>query len=253
MKPIRWLLAGLSLLLLLAAVLFATAPADLAYRWYADRLGPLRAEGLSGSVWDGRASAVSVFGTALGPAEWRLDAWSALRGAAHGNIALTGELVRGKAALRQSGDALRLEGVQAAFPASVLGPALDIPALILTGNIEVEAAHAELRQGVLHSAEGTATWREIVIAGAAQARVDGLEARFVPAAGGGIEANLRDLGGSLAVDGRVTVREGRYNAQVRLALRQPDPQLQEALQYIGERMPDGSTLLRIEGTLHPLW
>ena len=85
MKPIRWLLAGLSLLLLLAAILVVTAPADLAYRWYADRLGPLRAEGLSGSVWDGRASAVSVFGTALGPAEWRLDAWATLRGAAHGD------------------------------------------------------------------------------------------------------------------------------------------------------------------------
>jgi general secretion pathway protein N len=240
MKPIRWLLAGLSILLLLAAVLVATAPADLAYRWYADRLGPLRAEGLSGSVWDGRASAVSVFGTAL-------------RGAPRGDIALTGELVHGKAALRSAGGALRLEDVEAAFPASVLGPALDIPALILTGNIAVEAAHAELRDGVLQSAEGTATWREIVIAGAAQARVDGLEARFVPAAGGGIEANLRDLSGSLAVDGRVTVHEGRYAAQVRLALRQPDPQVQEALQYIGERMPDGSTLLRIEGTLHPLW
>jgi hypothetical protein len=194
-----------------------------------------------------------VFGTALGPAQWRLEPWSALRGTLRGELALTGKLVHGKAALHRAAGTLRLEGIEAGFPASVLGPALDIPALILTGNIEVLASHAELRAGVLQSAEGTATWREIAIAGAAQARVDGLEARFVPAAGGGIEAKLRDLGGTLAVDGRVTVREGRYHAQVRLALREPDPQVQEALQYIGERMPDGSTMLRIEGTLHPLW
>lgn len=253
MKSIRWLLAGLSVLLLLGVVLFATAPADLAYRWFSDRLGPLRAEGLDGSVWFGSASAVSVFGTALGPAQWRLDPWSALRGSLRGEVELTGELVHGKAALQRADGTLRLEGIEAGFPASVLGPALDIPALILTGNIEVVAPHAELRDGVLQSAEGTATWREIAIAGAAQARVDGLEARFVPAAGGGVEANLRDLGGTLAVDGRVSVRDGRYQAQVRLALRQPDPQLQEALQYIGERLPDGSTMLRIDGTLHPLW
>jgi hypothetical protein len=253
MKLIRWLVAGFLLLLLMAAVLFATAPADLVYRWYADRLGPVRAEGLGGSLWFGHASAVSVFGTALGPAQWRLEPWSALRGTLRGEFELTGDLVNGKVSLQHGEGTLRLDGVEATFPASVLGPALDIPALILTGNIEVEAAHAELRNGVLQSAEGTATWREIAIAGAAQARVDGLEARFVPAAGGGVEANLRDLGGTLAVDGRVSVRDGRYQAQVRLALRQPDPQVQEALQYIGERMPDGSTMLRIEGTLHPLW
>lgn len=253
MTPIRWLLAGLSVLLLLALLLLATAPADLAYRWFGHRLGALRAEGLSGSVWNGQASAVSALGTALGPASWRLDAWSVLRGAPRGEIALTGATVHGKAALRGGDGLLRLQDLEAEFPASVLGPALDIPALILTGTIRVEASQVELREGVLQSAAGSATWREIVIAGAAQARVDGLEARFVPAPGGGVDANLRDLGGSLAVDGRVNVREGRYTAQVRLALRQPDPQAQEALHYIGERMADGSTLLRIEGTLHPLW
>ncbi len=253
MKPIRWLLLGLSVLLLLALLLVATAPADLAYRWFAHRLGPVRAEGLSGSVWNGSASGVSVFGTALGPANWRLDGWSVLRGAAHGDIALAGEVVQGKAALRRVDGAWRLEDVAAEFPASVLGPALDIPALILTGTVRVEAKYAALRGGVLESADGIATWREIVIAGAAQARVDGLEARFVPAPGGGVDANLRDLGGSLAVDGRVEVRAGRYSAQVRLAARDADPQVGEALQYIGERMSDGSTLLRIEGNLHPLW
>jgi hypothetical protein len=36
-------------------------------------------------------------------------------------------------------------------------------------------------------------------------------------------------------------------------LREDNPQLAELLTYVGQRRDDGSSYLRVEGTLTPLW
>jgi len=40
---------------------------------------------------------------------------------------------------------------------------------------------------------------------------------------------------------------------VKLGVRGDNPQLAEALLYVGERTPDGGSLLRVEGTLRKLF
>jgi general secretion pathway protein N len=252
----KWFKRGalaLLVLLVLAAILLATAPADLVYRLFASRLGPIRAEGLSGTVWNGSATALSAFDTPLGKLQWRLDPWLSLRGRPAGTLSIEGSEVRGESRVGTEGGTVRLHDLKAEFPARLLGPALDIPALVMLGRVAVDVPEAVLTDGILRQARGVATWRDLGVSGAAEARLDGVEIGFAPSDAQTIRATVRDLGGALAIDGTVVLRDGRFHAEVRLAAREANPNIEEALKFIGQLTPDGASLLIVDGQLYPLW
>ena len=253
MRFVRTLLVLLLVAIVLAAVLAWTAPAEIAYRFLKPRLGPVELSGLTGSVWDGRAEQATAFGVPIGALDWRVEKASALARRLDARLGLSGGGIEAGASVHGDGDVVRLEDLRATLPAALMGPALDIPALVLTGEIALDVSEAEVTQGLLTRATGTATWRDIGVLGAAVASLPGIRAEFAPRADGAIEARLSDLGGALAVDGTVVIRDGTFDSETRLSLRDPDSRLAEVLKFVGERTPDGGSLLRIEGELKPLW
>jgi hypothetical protein len=252
MRWIKWLLFVQALLLLLAGLLLWLAPASLAYRYMADRFGPVRLVDVGGSVWEGRARQLVVFDVALGSLSWRISPWSVLSNRPEGELQIDGDEVDARAGFVRDGGTMTLRGVDASFPAVLLGPALDIPALRLTGTVALRASEAVVVDGLLTSAEGQADWRDVGISGAAQARLPGVRADFAPSADGGIAVRVADAGGPLAIVGTATLRDGRYVSETTFELREPNPQLAEAISWIGQRTPAGGSYLRIEGELHPL-
>lgn len=253
MRLLRALFVLALVALVLLAVLAWTAPAEVAYRYARDRFGPIELSGISGSVWQGRAAQVAAFGQGLGALDWRVAKRPLLSRRADAQLTLGGAGIDGSTRIEAGGDTVRLEALELTLPARLLGPALDIPALVFEGDIALDVPEAEIAGGYLRSARGTASWKEIGVQGAAVARLPGVRADFAPSPDGAIEATIRDLGGALAVDGRVTIRDGKFTSETRLSLREPAPQLEEMLKFIGERTPDGASLLRIEGELKKLW
>lgn len=253
MRILRALLVLVLLALLLLGVLVWTAPADVAYAWLRERLGPIELAGVTGSVWEGRAAEVAALGRGLGALEWRLGKRAMLSRRLDGHFTLGGAGIEGSADVAGGSDELRIANLKLTLPAELLGPAMDIPALVFEGRVELDVPEARLAGGYLRSARGSAVWRDIGVRGAAVARLPGIRADFAPAADGSIEATLDDLGGALDVDGIVKIRDGAFTSETRLALREPDPHLAEMLKFIGERTPDGASLLRVEGTLEKLW
>lgn len=254
MRFLRNLLILLLVLAIVAGALAWTAPADLAYRLFGARLAPLTAQGLSGSVWDGAAERVAAYDFPLGRAAWHIDRGAAIRGTMSGDIDLQGQQVRGNARFMSAAGAFDLEGLKAEFPAQLLAPALDIPALVLLGTVALDVEKLELADGMLRTAKGKATWRDLGVTGGAEARLPGLEITFAPDASGQIVADIRDLGGPLAIEGRTTIAGTQYRSETHLWLREPNPQLEEALKWVGERSPspEGGSLLRIEGEIQQL-
>jgi len=252
MKSLKVLLIALLITLAALASLLWLAPAELALRWFGDRLGAIRLQGVSGSVWQGRAEQLVAFDVALGPLLWTVDRSSALQGNPRGRLQLAGSEVRASGDFVRSGAALRLSNLSANLPAALLAPALDIPALGLVGRIDLQASAAELRDGLLYSAQGRAEWRDLGVTGAASVRLPGVAIDFAPAADGAILAEVADLGGPLAIAGEVRLKDGHFVSETRLNLRQPDPQIEEALKFIGQRTADGGSFLRVEGQLHEI-
>src|ERR1700740_2199495 len=74
MRILRALLVLIVVVLVAAAIVAATLPASTAYKYFGDRLGALQLSGLSGTIWDGRASSAQVFGQELGALTWQLKA-----------------------------------------------------------------------------------------------------------------------------------------------------------------------------------
>ncbi len=253
MRLIKILLVVVLALVVVAGALVWTAPAQLAYRWFAPRLQPFSLNGITGSVWQGSARDLIAMGVTLGPIDWRFDRGAALAGRVEGGIALKGEQVRGNANVRETGaGVIEIQQARLRFPATLLGPAVDIPALRFLGTIDIDAPRAEVRDGLLVSATGRARWTEIGVVGAAQARLPGIVMDFAPTTDGALAANITDLGGPLEIKGQTLLRDGHFLTEVRLHLREPNSQLEELLKFVGQRLPDGGSYLRVEGDMTPL-
>lgn len=242
---------GLVLMFLVAigiAVLW-TFPAGLAYQWFGGNFGELRLEGIEGRVWKGRAAQVWFDDEYLGALEWTLPPFSVLSRRpdvtfflSGGNVTASGQAVRG------SDRRIRIPKVQIGLPARMAEPALDMPALVMQGLIEIELEDVELSRFGLERARGRLMWRDASVAGAAEAMLGDLFADVEAPSLGLIEGRLYDGGGPLSMDGWFRLRVTTFNAEVRLEARGGQPQVLEALQFAGEPQADGSVILRVEGS-----
>ncbi|HET6545887.1 MAG TPA: type II secretion system protein N [Rhodanobacteraceae bacterium] len=255
MRLLKILLVLVILLLIVLGVFAWTLPADLAYRYAANYLGPVTLSGVRGSVWNGHADGVSAFGRDLGELDWRLEKAPLLHRQLVADLRIKGADVDAAGAVtRNPDDTLVVRDLRFRFPAGLLEPALDVPALKLLGTISGVLTQATLANGFIRGAIGNARWSEAGVSGQAEARFSDILADFASRSDGSIAGTVHDDGqGNLKVDGSFSVRVDGYDAQARLVARNGDPQVMEMLRYIGQPQPDGSSKLVIHGRLFKLF
>lgn len=255
MKLLRRLFLLLLLLAAIGGVVAWTLPADLALRWFKPDLGPLQLAGVSGTVWQGRASAAAAFGTPLGAMDWDVQKTPLLLRRVVAHVRLSGGALELQGNLTRDADgSVLVQQLDFALPAETAAPALDIPSLKLHGRIEGRVDDARLANGWVGGARGTARWRDAAVSGEAEARLGELLAEFASQPDGSIAGTVRDDGASqLEVAGQFVISSGQFSATARLVARNGDPQVSEALRYVGEPQPDGSSLLKINGQLFKLF
>ncbi|UXI67561.1 type II secretion system protein N [Tahibacter amnicola] len=231
-----------------------TLPADLALRWFKPNLGPVQVAGVSGTLWHGRAASVTVFGTPVGALDWQVDKAPVLLRQIVARLNLSGGSITAKGEVMRDPDgSIAADNVDFAFPAELAAPALDIPSLKLLGRVDGHIDEARLAGGWVHGARGKARWRDAGVTGEAEARFGDLTVEFASKGDHSIAGTVKDDGTSgLIVDGQFVVQGGQFDVTARLSARNGDPQVQEALRYIGQLQPDGSSLLKIHGQLFKL-
>jgi hypothetical protein len=255
MRVVKILLAVVALLVAAALVLAWTLPGDIAWR-YANRLpGPVALTGIRGTVWNGHADGLSVFGRDLGELDWQVAKWPMLRGRVVADLRIKGaDIDATGVATRERGGAIELRDVRFRAPASVVEPVVDLPDLHLVGVVDGVLAQARIEGSTVRDAAGNLRWSEAGVSGAAEARFSDVLADFSTRPDGTITGSVRDDGqGNLEIDGGFTVAGNAYDAQVRLAARNEDPRVLETLRYIGQPQADGSSLLVIHGRLFRLF
>ncbi len=255
MRILRALLVLIIIVIAAAAVVAATLPASTAYNHFGDKLGALKLSGLSGTIWDGRASSAQVFGQELGALTWKLKAKPLLTdGIVDTHLNLDGGAVAADADTQrsQTGE-ISISNGTFRFPASLASPALDIPQLNLLGDIEGKLDRAQLNGILLTNASGTLHWKNAAVSGAAQAALGDLEANFSSDAAGVIHGTAHDLGGPLQLDGTFNVGGGNFDVDAHLAARDGNAQVAEALRFIGQPDADGTSHLIIRGQLFKLF
>ena len=238
-------------LLTIVVIAAWTLPAEIAYAWFGKRLQPVTLSDLSGDLWNGRAGSMRVLGQEIGALTWHLRKLPLLSGGdLVAQIEVSGTGGTAHAALTQNADrTLDVRETTISLPAATMEPALGVPALHLLGDVDITLAHARLRGIWVETADGTAVWRNAAVAGAAQARLSDLRVDFSTQPDGRIVCHVYDLGGPLSAEGHCEFKAGAYSAQVRLAARDGDAHVLDALQYVGQPQSDGSVFLKIQGHL----
>ncbi len=254
MRALRRLIAFLLILVVIAVIVAATFPAATAYRYWGDWLGVIKLSGITGTVWDGRASSAQVFGQEIGAATWNVHPPALLQGVVDAHVNVDGGAVTAAGDVQRMSDGtFQISGGTFHFPASFAAPALDIPTLNLLGDIDGKLDRGRLQGILLSDASGTMRWNHAAVSGAAQAPLGDLEATFTSAADGSIHGTARDLGGPLQLNGTFNVSAGSFDVDAHLAARDGNPQVAEALRYIGQPEADGTSHLIIRGQLFKLF
>lgn len=254
MRALRRLIALVLVLAVIAVIIAATLPAATAYRFVADRLGAVKLSGITGTVWDGRASSAQVFGQEIGAVTWSVHPQSLLQGVVTAHLNVDGGAVAAAADVqRNSDESILLNNGTFHFPASFAAPALDVPALNLLGDVDGKLDRGRLQGVLLTDASGTMRWNHAAVSGAAQAQLGDLEANFASAADGSIHGTAHDLGGPLQLNGTFDVSAGSFDVDAHLAARDGNAQVTEALRYIGQPDADGTSHLIIHGQLFKLF
>jgi len=248
MKHLRRFILCLIVLLAVAAIGIATCPASFAWRWFAGKAGAFKLDGLSGTVWNGHAAGASVFGAELGALDWQMSPLPLLRGAIAAQVDVHGGQVTGNGAVaRDSDGSLQVTGAKISLPASMAAPALDIPMLELLGQIDIDIAHLRVQGAWPTAAQGEIRWHNAAVAGSAQAALGDLQAQFSTVPDGSIAGTAHDLGGPLQLDATFRIDAGGYDVHAKLAARDGNAQVLDALRFIGQPQGDGTTLLLIHG------
>lgn len=253
MKLIKALLLIVVVLLLAGGALLALFPAKTAIDWMGGRMGPLELQEVGGTVWRGHADRVLAHGQTLGRLSWTLSPRSLLGGAAEVDLTLEGEAWNGSTQARVSGPlSAELSDLQMRFPAQMLAPAIDIPGLVPSGRVEVTLPRAVIVSGYPRQVQGEAIWREAAVAGEAAAALGDLKAEFSTTADGAITGILSDMGGPLALEGSFRFALTGFEVEALLSARNGDAAVDRALNHVGQRQADGSSLLTITGSLLPV-
>ncbi len=234
----------------------AGTPASAVVGW----IGPddARLSGVTGTLWRGSALAAKVGRVRLGPTRWSLSPLRLLLGQISAEVEsrIGGGDASGSLAVGLSGE-LSCTACKYDGPAASLRPIF--PALkALDGSLQLELANLELRDNWPVRAVGTAKLSKVALA-LAGAQADSvaptadfeatLSADPVPD-DGVIEVAIRDAGGPLQLNARLTVTPpGSYEFSGRLKARaNAPPELASALTMLGPKTGDGGTELTVSGT-----
>ncbi|MEO5627224.1 MAG: type II secretion system protein N [Dokdonella sp.] len=239
------------LALIVGGIVLWTLPADVAYRYGAKYLGPVALTGLRGTVWDGHADGVSVFGRDIGELDWHAQKRPLLGGQVVADLRIKGADVDAAGLVtRMGGGTITARDLRFRMPAELLAPVLALGDLKVLGTVNGMVSEATLVGSVLRTASGNGRWSEAGVSGNVEARFADMLGEFASQPDGSIGGTVHDDGtGNLAVDGKFHTSFGVFDVQATLAARNDDQQVVEALHHIGELQADGTSKLVIHGQM----
>jgi hypothetical protein len=246
---VKALFVVLAATLIAVAAIAAFAPASLVdARLSAATGGAVRLAETDGTLWQGRGVLGAPDGRWRVPVAWTLDVAPLLRGVASlaFGSAETADIRGSATALR---DRIVIDSLDATLPGAMLAVFDPAAAVATGGEVKVRATTLDLGPA---PGPGTinADWSN------ARMRIGGLLLDLgtvtlrLSAQGGSLGGPVSSQGGDVSVDGNMTLREGRLDAQLRLTpSASASPELRNALASLGAADVQGAVALRVGRTL----
>ncbi len=247
MRIVAYVVLGL---LAFAGFLLATFPAERAFALLGEQVPNVRAAGLSGTAWSGKAGTLQVGGRNLEKLQWQLKPWSVLSGQLELDVQLDGEDVAGQASIGLKPDGtIELTDVDLRLSAAEMAAQFKAP-VDLAGQFIVQLQSAELMGQKILSAEGVIRWQQAALVSPLDQPLGEFVAQLSTEAEG-IKAQIKDEGGPLQLDGVAQLApDDSYHFNGSVSVRDARQKLLvQAVGAMGRPGKDGRVPLRYSGRL----
>ncbi len=233
-----------------AGFLIASFPAERAFALLNMEAMNVRAAGLSGTAWSGKAVLLQVEGRNLERVSWQVKPWSVLLGQLNIDVELDGTELAGSANVGLHADGLiQLSAVDLQVSAAEVSALLNTP-VDLGGRFDVQLQSAELMGQLIRSAEGNIRWQRAgVVSPIAQPLGEFVAELTTEEAG--VKGLVKDEGGPLQLDGIVMLSpDGAYDFNGSVGVRdRQQTMLVQGVQAMGRPGKDGQVPLQYSGRL----
>lgn len=244
--PIRWTVVTV---IVFVSFLVLTLPARHVLGWIGG--GQLAVQGVEGSAWRGRVFRLAVNQQAVGPLVWQFDPLMLLMGRTEYRVYVQsgsggGELRTGVSLLGTR----YVRDAQLSIPAADLAKQLRLNLVALAGNFQTDIQDLGFTTDWIDALEGQIVWQGAQIQQPSQVALGNLQMQL-SLRETQIVGVLSDQGGPLDLSGEVVIGQDktyRLNALVK-ARDGADPQLQQALQMLGNPDAQGRYTLQLSGAL----
>ena len=200
------------------ALLILTIPASI-INTALDESSPVIIQGLSGTIWNGKAYRIQIDNTAnLDNTQWSLSAWKLLSGRVaiqtkshYKENTISGEI--GSSFLGR----VFVNDLRADLSADEMAQLAAIPIAQLDGLISLNIEHAEWKQGELPVANGQIIWKNATVTVTETASLGIINIALGESEDGQLKADIQNQGGDIKINGTAElVAEADYAVDVQL-------------------------------------
>jgi len=250
LKPRPWILILLAVLALLAFAV-ARVPAHWALAQAAARI-PLRVAATQGTLWQGSATELELYGLRVDKLDWELSPWGLFAGRLSGHLdaRLPEGFVRGKISV-DSGGQLDARQLQAALPAKAVADA--VPAarnLVTGGQLTAKLDRLTLGPQGIQAASGQLGLSDLETA-YGSGKMGSYQAEVKTAPDGAITGSAHDIDGPVALQATLRLSNGRqYQVSGSLAGKgERGKDIEQALRFLGKADSGGRHHFRFNGSI----
>lgn len=253
MKIKYYLITGVVALALFLIISIPAAPVINAVK---DKIPQIKIQNVSGTLWQGSAQQVTVQSKhVFKNVTWSICIAHLLTGEAcvefdaiYNKNPLSGQLSV------DMNKTVTAKNIKTAMSAHDLSQMITIPMGEISGDISVNLATVNLKQGSLPAANGIIKWDNASITIAETAQLGDITITLTESEENPINANITNQGGQLAINGSVSVGEGtNYNLDLNLTPNnKASKNLKNSLSLFAKPQKNGNFVLKDSGNLKQL-
>ncbi len=248
MKKRHYLLTAIFSYLVL---LIITIPAKLVSELISNN-SPVTIQGVSGTLWHGKAYMVSINNIQLKKTEWSFQPWSLFTGKI--SVEINTQYLNNKIAT-ELGTSFTgrffINELSANIAAQEIAKIAELPLAQLGGTISIDIKHAQWKQGELPLASGRINWRNATITVAETASLGNVTIVLSESQQQLLNAEISNQGGDIKVNGHAAlVPEKNYTVNIKLSpTASASNNIRQSLGFFAQRQPGGEFLLKKSGSL----
>ena len=235
--------------------LTATIPASMFSSLLEDN-SPVKLQGISGTLWQGKASSISIDNTIrLQTTRWSFSPWKLFIG----QIALDIETrymdndIRSEIGTSFLGRYF-INDLSAKILAKDVAQLADIPLAQLSGLIALDIEHAQWKQGELPIATGIINWKDATVTVADTASLGNVSITLSESDQDLLNAEIKNQGGDIKISGTAElVPEADYAVDIKLTpTASANNNIKQSLGLFAQRQNNGDYILKKSGPLNQI-